>query len=81
MQKSMRLAMATAAAVVTAIAVQAGDEKSHRSDKDHVMVRPDDVQWGPAPPGLPVRGQRTRTNARTRKGPKKTVAGKKKARK
>src|SRR5471032_335351 len=31
--------------------------------------------------GLPVRGQRTRTNARTRKGPKKTVAGKKRARK
>jgi len=28
--------------------------------------------------GLPVRGQRTQTNARTRKGPKKTVAGKKK---
>ena len=31
--------------------------------------------------GLPVHGQRTRTNARTRKGPKKTVAGKKQARK
>jgi len=31
--------------------------------------------------GLPVRGQRTHTNARTRKGPKKTVAGKKKLRK
>ena len=31
--------------------------------------------------GLPVRGQRTRTNARTRKGPKRTVAGKKKVRK
>lgn len=31
--------------------------------------------------GLPVRGQRTQTNARTRKGRKKTVAGKKKARK
>ena len=30
--------------------------------------------------GLPVRGQRTKTNARSRKGPKKTVAGKKKAR-
>ena len=29
--------------------------------------------------GLPVRGQRTRTNARTRKGPRKTVAGKRKA--
>ena len=31
--------------------------------------------------GLPVRGQRTHTNARTRKGPRKTVAGKKKVRK
>ena len=30
--------------------------------------------------GLPVRGQRTKTNARTRKGPKRTVAGRKKAR-
>lgn len=30
--------------------------------------------------GLPVRGQRTRTNARSRKGPKRAVAGKKKAR-
>jgi small subunit ribosomal protein S13 len=29
--------------------------------------------------GLPVRGQRTRTNARSRKGPKRTIAGKKKA--
>ena len=31
--------------------------------------------------GLPVRGQRTHTNARTRKGPKKTIAGKKKVNK
>ena len=31
--------------------------------------------------GLPVHGQRTQTNARTRKGPRKTVAGKKKVRK
>ncbi|MFN7171882.1 MAG: 30S ribosomal protein S13 [Fimbriimonadaceae bacterium] len=31
--------------------------------------------------GLPVRGQNTRTNSRTRKGPAKTVAGKKKAKK
>ncbi len=29
--------------------------------------------------GLPLRGQRTKTNARTRKGPRKTVANKKKA--
>jgi small subunit ribosomal protein S13 len=28
--------------------------------------------------GLPVRGQRTKTNARTRKGPRRTIAGKKK---
>jgi small subunit ribosomal protein S13 len=31
--------------------------------------------------GLPIHGQRTRTNARTRKGPKKTVAGKKRVKK
>ncbi len=31
--------------------------------------------------GLPVRGQRTKTNARMRKGPKRTIAGKKKAKK
>ena len=31
--------------------------------------------------GLPVRGQRTKTNARIRKGPKRTIAGKKKAKK
>jgi small subunit ribosomal protein S13 len=30
--------------------------------------------------GMPVRGQRTKTNARTRKGPKRTIAGKKKVR-
>ncbi|KCD42737.1 30S ribosomal protein S13 RpsM [Mycobacterium tuberculosis TKK_03_0029] len=30
--------------------------------------------------GMPLRGQRTKTNARTRKGPKRTIAGKKKAR-
>src|SRR5262249_13601652 len=36
-----------------------GDEKDkpHGSDKDHVMVRPDDVKWGPAPPGLPPGAQ------------------------
>ena len=31
--------------------------------------------------GLPVRGQRTKTNARIRKGPKRTIAGKKRAKK
>jgi len=40
-----------------------------------------DIGWGrgrPPPLGLPVRGQNTKNNARTRKGPKKAVAGKKK---
>jgi len=44
--------VATAALAILAGA-QACDEKGHGSDKDHVMVRPDDVKWGPAPPGLP----------------------------
>jgi hypothetical protein len=29
-------------------------DKPHASDKGHVMVKPDDVKWGPGPPGLPA---------------------------
>jgi anti-sigma factor ChrR (cupin superfamily) len=54
MWKSMRLGIAAAAALAIGIGAQAGDEKGHRLDKDHVMVRPDDVKWGPAPPSLPA---------------------------
>ena len=37
--------------------IQANDEPNkpgHADDKDHVMVRPDEVKWGPAPPALPA---------------------------
>jgi hypothetical protein len=50
----MRLGIAAAVALAIGVGVQAGDEKGHRLDKDHVMVRPDDVKWGPAPPALPA---------------------------
>jgi len=33
------------------------EQGDHPGDKDHVMVRPDAVKWGPAPPGLPTGGQ------------------------
>ena len=54
MRKSMRLGIALAVALAIGIGVRATDEKGHRSDKDHVMVRPDDVKWGPAPAVLPA---------------------------
>ena len=50
MRKSTRLGVAAAVALTIGIGARAGDEKDHGSDKDHVMVRPDDVKWGPAPP-------------------------------
>jgi hypothetical protein len=54
MRKSTRLGVAAAVALTIGIGARAGDEKDHGSDKDHVMVRPDDVKWGPAPPALPA---------------------------
>ena len=56
MLTSMRLALVAALALVLWPGVQAGGEKGtgHGSDKDHVMVRPDDIKWGPAPPSLPA---------------------------
>ena len=54
MQKPLRLGLIASAALAIAIGVRAGDEKGHSSDKNHVMVRPDDVKWGPAPPSLPA---------------------------
>jgi hypothetical protein len=53
MLNSMRLGIVAAAALVISAGMQAADEKGHGLTKDHVMVRPDDVKWGPAPPGLP----------------------------
>jgi|SRR5581483_6872045 len=53
----MRLGIVAVAALAIGIGVQAAGEKGHGSDKDHVMVRPDDVKWGPAPPVLPEGAQ------------------------
>jgi quercetin dioxygenase-like cupin family protein len=50
----MRLGIAAAAALALWAGAQAGGEKGHGPDKGHVLVRPDDIQWGPAPPGLPA---------------------------
>ena len=57
---------------------------AQRLDADGLVLLPGFVEIGSYEGirhrrGLPVRGQRTKTNARTRKGPKRTVAGKKKA--
>src|SRR5262245_2947791 len=56
MRKTSRLVFAAAVALAVWVGVQAADEKGagHDSDKDHVALRPDDVKWGPAPPGLPA---------------------------
>jgi hypothetical protein len=56
MRKSMRLGIVAAAALAIWTGAQAGGEqgKVHDADKDHVVVRPDDIKWGPAPPGLPA---------------------------
>jgi quercetin dioxygenase-like cupin family protein len=54
MLKAMRLGIVAAAALAIWSWAQAGGEKGHGLDKDHVMVRPDDINWGPAPPSLPA---------------------------
>ena len=56
MLKSLKLAIVAAAALAVWAGAQAGvdKDKGHASDKDHVALRPDDIKWGPAPPGLPA---------------------------
>jgi hypothetical protein len=56
MLTSMRLVIAAAAALAIWTGARAGGEKgnAHAGDNDHVVVRPDDIKWGPAPPGLPT---------------------------
>jgi hypothetical protein len=55
----MKLGIVAAAALALWIGAQAGGEQGrvHDADKGHVVVRPDDVKWGPAPPGLPPGSQ------------------------
>ena len=57
MRKATALGLAAVAAFALWSAAQADDEKSHSADKGHVMVRPDDIKWGPAPPSLPAGAQ------------------------
>ncbi len=57
MWKFMMLGMVATAALALGVGARADGEKGHGSDKDHVMVRPDDVKWGPAPPVLPAGAQ------------------------
>jgi small subunit ribosomal protein S13 len=61
-----------------------GDIRVHQLTDDHLVALRDWIEIGSYQgrrhrSGLPVRGQRTRTNARSRKGARKPVAGKKKA--
>jgi hypothetical protein len=53
MWKSVCLGIVTGA-LATWTGTLIGDDKGHGSDTAHVMVRPDDVKWGPAPPSLPA---------------------------
>jgi hypothetical protein len=54
MHESVRLGIVAAAALTIWSGAQARDDKGHDSDMDHVMVRPDDIKWGPAPTALPA---------------------------
>jgi hypothetical protein len=54
MRKPIRLVMVAAAALVIWTGAQGADEKGHGSDKDHVVVRPDNIKWGPGPSSLPA---------------------------
>jgi hypothetical protein len=54
MLKSMRLGIVVAAALAIWTGAQAGGEKEHAADRDHVVVRPDDVKWEEGPPFLPA---------------------------
>jgi ChrR Cupin-like domain len=53
MRKSM-VGVVAAVALALWTGARASDEKGHGSDKGHVLVRPDDIKWGPGPAGLPA---------------------------
>src|SRR5262249_44114000 len=59
MLTSLRLGTVAVVALAIWTGAQAGGEKGkiHVGDGDHVMVRPDDVKWGPGPPALPAGAQ------------------------
>src|SRR5262245_45738389 len=54
MRKSITMTLFMAAALAFWTAAQAGGEKGKgHADDEHVVVRPGDIKWGPAPPALP----------------------------
>src|SRR5947209_726741 len=57
-RESMRklLVVAVVSLLVSSAGGQNGDKAGH-ADADHVVLRPDDLKWGPAPPGLPAGAQ------------------------
>src|SRR5262245_36959138 len=59
MLTSLRLSIGAFAALAVWTAAPAGGDKGkdHAGDKGHVMVRPSEIKWGPAPPGLPPGAQ------------------------
>src|SRR5262245_58883864 len=59
MLKSGFLGIVAFVALFVGTSYLAGDdkEKPHADNKDHVIARPDDIKWGPTPPGLPAGGQ------------------------
>ena len=56
MRTSMSLGIVAAAVLALWAGTRAADDKGkdHVGDKDHVVAKPDDIKWGPAPPGLPA---------------------------
>jgi hypothetical protein len=54
MSKFMKRGLVAAAALVLGTGAPAGSEKGHSPAKGHVMVLPDEIRWGPAPPSLPA---------------------------
>jgi hypothetical protein len=54
MRNFITAGLVAAAALAVWTGAQAGGEKGHGTDKGHVIVRPDSIQWVPAPPGLPA---------------------------
>lgn len=53
MLKSIKLGIVATVALALWTGTHAGGEKKGHGDDKHVVARPDDIQWGPAPPALP----------------------------
>jgi quercetin dioxygenase-like cupin family protein len=54
MRKSIGLGIAAAVATILWTGARANDDKGHGMDAGHVVVRADELKWGPPPPGLPA---------------------------